>query len=47
MKKILTAAVFVLLSSSVVYAADMGMDCCKKCDCCDKDSEKTPAPPSE
>ena len=49
MKSILAAAAIVLLSSSVAYAADMAMDCCKKCECCNKDKqpEPAPAPPAE
>ena len=38
-----------LKMAAQAYAADMAMDCCKKCECCNKDKqpEPAPAPPAE
>lgn len=51
MRKILIAAATVAFGASAAYAAEMGMDCCKDCACCedmdkkgDKHGDKHPAP---
>ena len=42
-KALAAAAAFLALSTGAAFAAEAGMDCCKKCSCCEKMKKDTPA----